>query len=356
MLSIVTAVALPNIPAAGFPQPGLGASCENAWITYWFQNSWVWTSSQLDEIRDGFGDWRAPRDWDGDRVIKQMDEVSSNGKVKVVGVSPGYFGDPSQLGSASCGDPSTILLRYDQSGNALEHLARHEMGHALGMHHTGSTDSFGGPMETMATCISFGSTSLSQDDDGHVVYHHGDLNPETIHANAGFETGTSWWGTSSVSSFYTSTYQPEDGSAAGRFRPSSDDGYIYQSMNFAAAQGRKVDARTNIRKVSSQSTYGRVRLELLVRHVVYGTGECADEFVTGKDQNVRSSWTTWWIARAADRYPTASWAILDTTAYTLPTSYDATDLRVRVKSSVRYSSTSSLATIAVDTTRARDRS
>jgi len=239
----------------------------------------------------------------------------------------------------------------------MEHWARHEMGHLLGLEHTGDDDSFGGPAETMATCTSSATTgtSASQDDYGNITHKKGDLEPEIIHANAGFEQGTSFWGTSQVSSFYTTTSNPQDGLDAARFKPSAAGGYIYQTMNYAAAGEKSIDARTNHRKTSSAETSGTVTLEILVRQVTYADNpQCS--YPTGKNQNVRSSVGSWTVVRQEAATPTTSWAILtEATLYTINAGWHAADIRVRVKSTVQFS-LGNYAELGIDTTRARDRS
>ncbi len=347
--------------ASAFPRPQ--NNCIDDTVTFYFSDDGpggAWSTWQENAARAGILDWNAVLDWDGGKVVDSLYEVSGpgGGAVEVkLDDSPG--GSPDSLGHAECTWPgASISMNPDflLSSASMEHWTRHEMGHLLGQEHTGLTDAFEGGVETMATCHSVNSTapSLSQDGYGGIVHKLGDLDPDTIHANAGFEQGTSWWGSEGVSYWYTTTSNPEDGSASLQWQPAYDRGGIYQSMNYAAAGGTTIDARTNHRKIYSSATYGYVILEIWVRQVTYQSNPQCD-YPTNKDQNHRSYEGDWTRVRYESASPSTSWAMLtESTAYTVPSSWDAADVRVRVKSTVRYSSWGGLASLGTDTTRARD--
>lgn len=337
-------------PAAAFPRPAFPLHCGPN-VTWRFDGS-NWGASEKTAVRDGFDDWELALDYDGSRLV-DLTEVSSSAEILVKKVDdPGGGG----LGEASCFF-GFIELKSTLSDTDMKAVGRHEMGHIVGGSHTGDDDSFGGPVEAMATCLTATQRSqqgMSQDDYGMVMHKDTSLSPEAIHANASFEQGTSWWGTSNAASFSTTTADASDGTTSARFRGNATSSYVYQTMNYAASSGLSVDARTNIRKLAGTDT-GSMSMNILKKGVTYGPeGTC--DYPTNKDQNNRTAVdSSWVVVRVETCTPTTSWATCtEATTYTIP-SRDAHDLRIAVYSSVKTSG-GALATVGIDFARIRDRS
>lgn len=267
--SVVVSVGLlASLPLAAraYPRPDLLPSVCNGdggVVRYKFLNTeTTWEAAEKAAVANGFVAWEAVEDYLGVDLV-DVAEDATNWETAVVR-------DPTPNGSTSVGyahcniGTDVIELRDDLTDAQFEHWGRHEMGHILTLHHTGTTDDIGGLVETMATCQNSTTTSLSQDDYGNLIHKHTPLSPATITANDGFEQSSplQWWGTGSLASFTYSSSSPHSGTYAARFTPSTSGGYVYQTMNYAAAAGELVDARTWVRKTSSLSTSGSVPLEM----------------------------------------------------------------------------------------------
>lgn len=362
LLAVVVCAAVLMMGESAHALPRPENNCSDDTITYKFVNNshGSWTTTEKNKFRDAMADWNGVKDYDGGKVVNSLSETTGSADVDVY-FHPSPGGNSNSLASAECVWPQATIsfnsvLEDDWSTSDWEHISRHEMGHLMGLEHTGDDDSFGGQTETMATCASHTSTSLSQDDVGNITHKKGDLSPETINANAGFEEGTTWWGKSSVQDFSHATGGAQDGSGYLTFRPSAAYGYVYQTMNYAASGGKKIDARVNHKKIVNWATTGNMKMEILVRSVEYKDGTCGSGWPTGKDQNHRDDVGSWTTVRTDTFTPSASWSWTTVGAlYTIPSSWDAADIRIRVRSNLKYVQYGNYSTVAIDTTRARGR-
>jgi hypothetical protein len=348
-------------PAGAYPRESFWpVTCngDDGTATYYFSDAVeVWEAAEKTAVAGGFNDWEAVEQYTGAALVDISAGTASSHEV-IVYRRPLVNGSTTLFGWTFClPGVDSIELKSNLTDAEFEHVARHEMGHELTLNHTGTTDSFGGGVETMAPCDSDTNTSASQDDHGNLIHKHTPLVPATITANDGFEQASplQWWGTSSVASFTYSSSSPHSGTYGARFTPSLLNGSVYTSMNYAAAAGKQVDARTWVRKVSSLSTTGTVVLETWARSVTYAALDGCGDWLTGKNQNSRLTPGAWVIVRAESLTPTTTWAALtEASPYSLG-SYDAMDLRVVVKSGARFSD-GTYASIAIDDTRLRDQS
>jgi hypothetical protein len=343
--ALVLSTVLVSPAALAFPKPGTSGSCGPD-ITYRFTGG-GWNPGEKAAIRDGLEDWEVVLDFDGGKVAT-VTMIPDFGQIAVRKVATPNGGG---VGWSSCGQ-GLIQIQEDLAIASMESVARHEMGHILDLTHTGKDDSFGGPTPAMATCVGLQGKAMSQDDYGGLIHKQTSQQREAIHANASFEQGTSWWGISNIASFFTTTAHASDGTTSARIRPNSSTGYLFQTMNYAAAAGEPIDARINIRRLDSSHT-GVMSFNILKRKVTYASPASCD-YPTGKNQNVRSE-GSWVVVRVETCTPSNSWATCtEGTLYTVP-SGDAHDLRITVYSNVKTSS-GTYATVAVDFARIRDRS
>lgn len=350
----------PPSPANAYPRPDFFPTYCNGdggVVRYKFSDAeTTWLGEEKTAVANGFSDLEAVEDYLGIGLVDIAEDVASS--TVTVYRDPTPHGNANSAGWTSClVGTDSIELNSSLTDAQFEHWARHEMGHVLTLHHTGTTDSFGGGMETMATCTD-GTTAvaLSQDDHGNLIHKHTPLDPPTVTANDGFEQPSplQWWGTANVATFTYSSTSPHSGAYAARFTPSAFNGYSYQTMNYAAAGGKLVDARTWVRKTASLSTTGTVVLEIWARSVTYASSPSCD-YPTGKNQNSRIAVGGWNVVTTQSLTPTTTWAALTESSTYSVGSFDAVDMRIVVKSGVRYTD-GTYAQIEIDDARIRDRS
>lgn len=353
-LMVAALVATNAPPAEAYPRAvGCGSATDDS-VTYTFVGTW--SGSQKDAFRDGVAQWENPNELNGD-VVSFNEEIFGGDFDVTIEPLGGASGSTGCSASSTGGD---IRLDSSLTLSEIEKTGMHEAGHALGLKHTGYRDSHDGPkVPAMATCLSASNAAarnVIQDDAGSLTRLHSFSTAETMHANAGFERGELYWGKSSVSDFYDTTTGTLDGSRNLRFRPTADYGYIYQTMNYVDAAGEDIDARTNIKKIVTWTSTGQIRMRLLTRVVTYAaaSGCSVGQYVTGLNQNSRTHGALT-IVRTETSTPTSSWKTVTEPTLYASGGHGNRDVRIRVESNVKYSSTGGYATIAVDTTRARDR-
>ena len=343
--------------ASAFPQNR--GVCDYNEDIKWKFDSGHFSDSERDLVRDGVDDWLTPKRYTGAQVVTGIEEIW-NGQVilKEVANLDGW-------GATDCNAPARFIkLSANLATEQYRDIAAHEMGHHLEMWHTGKNDHFGGQLSYEAICQYHSNGNpvdqqLSQDDYGHVGHHWDGLSAKSIHANVGFEHGTTWWWKSEVDDFYTSSYSPMHGSLALRWRPKVAQGYVYQTMNFANSAGEEIDARTNYKKISSSTTTGRMKMQILVQRVDYGfiSSGCEYKQFQGndyRDQNSRSIVYAFTVVRTQNLpNPSTSWQVAtETSEYLIGYTYEGADVRVRVWSNLKYSD-GSFALVSIDTLRAR---
>ena len=307
-------------------------------------------------ITSAFEQWLDVDDWDNFRSVGTMAWNQSSGEWTI------DMDDISGFGGTSCSSRNVVLDESLLNNHTLlATIATHEMGHVLGLNHTGWEDSFDSNKPIMGIC-DYDNMEVAQDDRGNVVRLLGDLSPGTIHANAGFEMGSKeYWGKSSVASWSVSTLNTLDGDYNLRFKPSATNGYVYQTMNVAADEtSTDFDARFNYRKVSTGSTTGKMTMQILSRRVEYGFISSGCEYnrfqggATINQNDVNHSQYGFSVVRTESRTPTTSWATrTESTPYFTPLNWEGVDLRIRVLSAVILTSSGNFAKVSIDTTRVR---
>lgn len=337
-------------------------------ITWYFGSGsgGAFTTSQKARIRDGIDDW--------------LQIVGAAGNQTITSITESGSGDFAITKEANLGrDGSTYCIADGNEGLKLSNtlslekfrdVAAHEMGHHLEMWETGAYDHFGGSEPSyMGICEEVSSgQALSQDDWGHATHKWGGATHPSLHANIGFEAGTLWWGKSGVSDFSATTADPYAGDWHLRWRPSVSNGYVYQTMNYVNAGGKKVDAQTAFKKVSSSATTGVMRMHIMRETIDYASivpGSCEENEDTGLsrfqagdyiDQNFREYLSGFVVMRGETFTPTTTWQVAtEGNKHTFSGSHEGFNVRIRIRSEVKYTSSGALALIDIDNTRVRDR-
>lgn len=274
-------------PAQAYPQDP--NNCNDSTITWNFDGSWNNYATARGWARAAINLWNQPLDYAGAR-LQTVSEVVTGGSVVVQ-----LKDAPSNsYGSSECTFGASMYINRDYVGSQsfVYKLSRHEMGHLIGMEHTGSKDSWNGDNPpTMSTCIDrslFNTANiLSQDDQAYSNWLHGVLANRQLHANIGFEQGFGLWGRSGG----TVEWQSSGGATGpGRIRhlTSSSTSYVYQTINLATGDDSGQPYRSVINyKVASAGHSGIIEGELFRQNITYGGGDNGCEYADGL-QNLNS--------------------------------------------------------------------
>jgi hypothetical protein len=347
-------------------------------LVYKFSGS-GWTPERKQIVGAALGQWEASDDWDGGKVIDMVETTGTDWDIRVRWVDTP--GGTSAYGFGNCEEPGVSPQRVvdlnndlqDGSSELLTQVARHEMGHVLGLRHTGRYDDFTygwaeqpGTIATM-TCYNADWTSYyfyGQDDAGQLSHRLDGLSPKPIHPNGSFEnaspleywgkTGGTWSALSSGSA---------DGTWHVRWKSDNNNQYLYLTENFAiggdiyATYGQgKADARANVKKYSP-TDIGGVALEMWVQRREYGSNPSC-YWPTGLDQNTTSLSNGWVLAETTYFVGTPqdwNYTSFTTATHGFTDVWDAADIQIRVRSSALTASMER-AYVRIDNTRARDRS
>jgi len=389
--------ALSAAPAAGFPMDPMTGLCGYSTVYFEFVDYLVPASEGGEEWNDdgrlyvkvGFERWNALTGAEGELVSIQ--EGYSPYYQLEVGVSNSI--DLGTLAGATNCEEGWIKLNvdlidgsYDIPGGfsygleSARTVAEHEMGHYLGLRHTGYPDvapfaphdpQNPGSLGAMTTCyLQPGPNSLihlrkrNADDAGSLTHRQDGGTEGALHANHGFERGSfvTYWSKTSGSWYISSTAHDGDQSLA--FRPATTSSFVVQAVNFAGSGGTPIDAVAQVRNLGSTAP-GKIILSLRTRYVEYldqypqclAFGAGADGYPI--DQNYRQQEFAWFTRHQAkvDTPVSGRWYPLLTSQYLLNDTddrYDASDVRVQIRSTVAIGPSRNW--ILIDTATARDRS
>jgi hypothetical protein len=316
---------------------------------------------------------------DGLTVVDMQESLVEPFIALYIDEAPG--GNPDANGTTFC-DPYpnqdnvvvTVNLNHVPQLPAFLDVLQHELGHALGLHHTGTLDNLTGlEPPIMATCLPLFSTvrALGNDDGGNLSHKRAS---KVVSNDGSFELASSidpggtnkigWWPTGGSLTRSSSSNYVLGGGWNARFTPSSGLNYLNQQMNYTydpTDDNNYANARVAYRKLNTSHS-GTIILTWESRIVTYPTPDppppppaptpCEDgpgRWQSGLDQSTRTS-TTSYSKYLPDRVltPSTSWQIA---AHTQPEARllgDAQkDFRVGVTSTVTNSS-GVYSTVALD--------
>lgn len=323
-----------------------------------------WTESARAAAVRGFSKWNDGRNRDGTVTARATPAVISGARQIQVILSD----DPDGEGAAGqfrC-DTNQLVMDSDFiAGYSAEQarwvvLAAHEMGHALGMHHTGMYDShYGGglpkgndSMPLMATCVAgspvaSGSANYSNDDAAGATYYHGIGANATLTANYGFEEGMDWFWPAGASPTLAT------GSTSGGFwhaqvAPNSSSDNLVQTISFSVSNGRQI--RPSLQYMTPGAVLGSIRVQLYYRVVDYAPWPNPSQpscgYPINKQMNDRvedDPDAGWLLVQNPNPFPLSNvWRVgIPTYTWTIPTTlYNepiAVDVRLRIYSSAASS-------------------
>lgn len=217
-------------------------------------------------------------------------------------------------GRARCEEREILLSDVIAPGN-LAAITRHEMGHILGLAHTGSMDDLLGTIDAaMSTCTSGAGVSQRDvriDDWGQARQKN---EGGRLEANGNFETApVSWWRNANLQLWPNSNgTTPSTGNKSLHFLPEIGQmGYVYTPIDFASSEGSLVRAQAGHRMADNHTVdlADSVRIKLNTRAVLYAAAEpapaCArvGRWPTNRSQNDRTYTGAWMETRSQDGLP-----------------------------------------------------
>jgi len=344
-------------PAEAFDRDAIYRGCQVD--TRWQFSGSLWVENGVDRRpagRAAIDEWRGFLDSDGVPIANPI-ESNMYSPVNVVWVrAPG--GSTEFDGYADCG-ARYIELRDTIRGDEARWKAvlRHEFGHILGLHHTGSHDSFdtvdstgqGTTLASMSTCVEEAAQRLAQDDGGSLIHLNGAGSLHALHPDASFEGGVGYWGR--VGGSISRVSGGPDGLWSATWSPNEADNVLYQTANFVSATGVPVDAALWYRTPAA-ATQGAVLLQVWLKQVSYPAPNIYScSYNSGLDQNARLFQGGWVKYAESLSGVSSTWRGASTQLFGIP-SWNAADVRVQVVSQVK-SASGTLQQVYVDNVRAR---
>ncbi|HEX8001249.1 MAG TPA: hypothetical protein VF519_00980 [Mycobacteriales bacterium] len=226
-------------------------------------------------ITSAFAVWTLAKNRNGTPLARVSSQPQTGAReVKVIFTStPG--GAFFRLGAfVKCGDPlinrielAEILLGTGYDAQELYETASHEMGHALGLHHSGLEDSLRtSDTESMMSTGHEAPLGYNLDDAAALSHHWAAGSGRTFTANYGFENQLDFYSASGAQPVWA-TSGTYEGAYHATVVPNSTSDNLNQSVAVTHATGTYV--RPSVQYVTPGATAGVVRLQLFARDTTY---------------------------------------------------------------------------------------
>lgn len=322
--------AFPASPAHGYPQET--NNCNDRTLHWDFQTNSLWTANGVDRrtwVRAGINTLNDELSYDGTQLIAVAEDGGVDVQIK---------DEPaSNYGSAECAGGASFWVNSNYSTSQFYYrIARHEMFHLAGAEHGGKDDSmnYDNPT-TMSTCINYAtfrtSNSLSQDDAAYMNWLHNGAGGRQLHANMGFERGTTYWGKYNGTWSLISTGGVSGPRNVAFFASGSwSSSYVYQTVRlWTGDDNQSYRSRAYVRKpVSSYSTIVQTRI---YRKTMTESGSSSCSYPDGLDnpnnESVPGGYV--WLVSSGVVYPGTTWTDA-TSSYVNPTNTDGLQIQIRI--------------------------
>lgn len=161
-------------------------------LTYRFVGS-GWTPNRMDAAQEAMAEWSSVRGYNAAPIVTFSQVAFPSDLELTVAMTA-----EDTLGQAFCFTTGSHEIRISpnaaDSYTKFKNVVRHEIGHGMGLQHTGSTDNIQEPANsTMSTCVNPLTLTLSMDDRSALALSRNQLGERGFSANGGFESGTAFF-------------------------------------------------------------------------------------------------------------------------------------------------------------------
>lgn len=239
-------------------------------MTYWFDSTWNSYTTAKGWARDAIEEWDTAIDYDGAKLMP-LSEVSSGGDIQISVLN---IDGPAEMHCPGLDDQDRRIILDPSIMTDQEFVwmaSRHEMGHHLGLFHTGDDASGSTDVATMSTCSESAlpsNNALTKDDYAYMMYVHSDAGYYQMQANYGFEQGLDYWGYSGGVLEHQTT-----GGAGGpqrlRHKTVTSASYVHQYFNFAVGNDNEEYRSVAQYKVDASNYTGHLTATLYRKQLDY---------------------------------------------------------------------------------------
>lgn len=307
-------------------------NCNDSSIMWRFETNSGWTKNGVDRrpwVRAAINTLDDARDYNGSPLVSVTEHAS-------IGVEVQVKDKPmNQYGSAECVSGASFWVNGNYTSSKFYwHVARHEMMHLMGAEHGGNIDSKNGDNPpTMMTCKDWSTfrsvNTLAQDDAAYLNWLHSGRDYRQLHANYGWEQGTSYWGkTAGALSYKSSGGSLGPGYAAWQ-APTGND-YLYQTVAVHTGDDNESYRAITAAKSLSPDYKTAVRPALYRRNIAHQSSnscEYADGVGNPNDYSVTSGWVL--VAQPSSTVVGTGWTGVQS-AFSNPANAMGYEMQVRI--------------------------